>query len=110
MQACVGAPVPGANPFAPPPQPGQDCTKSSYTKTASGYAIDMECKMNGMTMSSKGDVTGDLSSHYTVAMRTKMGGAALPAAMQTERASKVDAAYVGACPTGMAPGTAKQAS
>ncbi len=108
-QMCVGAPAPGTNPFAPPPQPGQTCAKNAFTKTAAGYAIDMECKVNGMTMSSKGEVSGDLSSHYTIAMKSQMGGPGIPAAMQTERASTVEAKYVGACPAGMAPGTAKQA-
>ena len=108
-QVCVGAPAPGVNPFSPPPQRGQACSKNSFTKTAAGYSIDTECTMNGMTMSSKGEVSGDFSSAYTIAMKTKMTGANIPAAMQAERASTVTAKYVGACPSGMAPGTTKQA-
>lgn len=108
MQVCVGAPAPGVNPFTPPSQPGQACSKNSFSKTAAGYSVDTECQMNGMTISAKGEVSGDFSSSYTIAMKTRMAGADLPAAMQTERASTVTAKYVGACPSGMAPGSAKQ--
>ena len=110
MQMCVGAPAPGANPFAPPPQAGQSCTKSAFDKTGAGYTIDIECKMNGMTMQTKGDVTGDFSSNYKVSMKTKMSGAGIPAEMQTERGSTAESKYLGACPADMKPGTAKQIS
>ncbi|QYE32951.1 DUF3617 family protein (plasmid) [Polymorphobacter sp. PAMC 29334] len=108
-QMCVGAPVPGTNPFAPPPQAGADCTKNGFTKTATGYSIDIACKMNGMMMSTKGDVSGDFSSNYKTVMKTKMSGPNIPPAMQTERTSTAEAKYLGACPTGMSPATAKQA-
>lgn len=108
-QMCIGAPVPGANPFAPPPRAGQNCARSDVTRTATGYSIDMECKMNGMTMSTKGEVSGDFSSNYKTVMTTSMSGAGIPAAMQTERTSTAESRYIGACPADMKPGTAKQA-
>ena len=70
-QVCVGAPAPGVNPFSPPPQPGQACSKNAFTKTASGYSIDAESMMNGMMMSTTGEVSGDFSSAYTIAMKTR---------------------------------------
>ena len=88
--------------------PGQNCAKNDFTKTAGGYTIALECTMNGMTMSSHGDVSGDFSSDYTTTMHTKMGGAGIPAAMQTEHVSTAEAKRVGDCPAGMAPGTVKQ--
>lgn len=109
-QICVGAPAPGTNPFAPPPQVGQHCAKSAFTPTASGYSIDLECAMNGVTMVSKGEVSGDFSSHYTTAMTVKMTGAQIPPSMQVDHHSTVDSTYVGACPTGMAPNTARPAA
>ena len=105
---CVGEPAPGTNPFAPPPQPGQNCSKSNFTKTAGGYSIDMECSMNGMTVSTTGEVTGDFTSSYKTVMKTKVSGANVPAAAQAETTSTADAKYVGECPAGMKPGEAKQ--
>ena len=108
-KACLGgAPAPGANPFTPPAQPGQTCAKNSVVKTAAGYSIDTECTMNGMTMSTKGDVTGDFSSDYKTVMTTKMTGANVPAMMQTARTSTAEAKYLGACPADMKPGMAAQ--
>jgi hypothetical protein len=105
---CMGAPAPGTNPFVPPAQPGQNCSKSSFIKTATGYTVDMECSVNGMTMISKGDVGDDFSSNYKTVIKTKMTGANIPAMMQNERTSTVDAKYLGPCPSGMQPGTMKQ--
>ena len=105
---CIGAPTPGVatNSFTPPPQPGQTCARNNVVKTATGYAVDMECAMNGMTMTTTGDVTGDFTSDYKTVMTTKMTGANVPAMMQTEHTSTSEAKYLGQCPAGMAPGTA----
>lgn len=108
-QVCIGAPAPGANPFVPPPQPGQACTKQSVTQTASGYAIDMQCSMNGMTMVATGEVSGDLSTSYRTVMRTKMSGPGIPAAMQVGRTSRMESKYLGSCPAGMRPNTVRAA-
>ena len=108
MQVCLGEPVAGANPFAPPAQPGQDCKKNSVTPTASGYAIEMECTANGMTTAIAGTVSGDFSTSYRTELTTKMSGANIPPAAQQEIKSSVDSTYAGACPAGMKPGETKQ--
>ncbi len=105
---CMGAPTPGANPFTPPPQAGQTCAKNAVTKTADGYAIDQQCTVNGMTMSTKGSVSGDFSSSYKTVMTSKMTGANVPTMMQTERTSTAEAKYLGACPADMQPGAVSQ--
>ena len=105
---CMGAPTPRANPFTPPPQAGQTCAKNAVTKTANAYAVDTECTVNGMTMSTKGSVSGDFSSSYKMVMTSKMTGANVPAMMQAERTSTAEAKYLGACPADMKPGTVSQ--
>jgi len=107
MKVCVGAPAPGSNGFTPPPSAGQSCSKNSVTKTADGYAIDSECTASGMTVTSKGTVTGDFSTSYAVDMSSKMSGPNIPAAAQQEMKTKIEAQYLGACPADMKPGQSK---
>lgn len=108
-RVCIGAPAPGANPFTPPPQAGQSCGRNNVTRTASGYAIDVECTMNGVTMQTKGQVTGDLASSFKTETTTRMSGPNIPAALQSPHASTVEAHFVGACPAGVKPGMVSQA-
>lgn len=109
VQACLGAPAPGANPFAPPSQPGQQCTTPNPTRTPTGYAIDISCKINGITVVSKGNVTGDFASSYKTVMETTMTGPGIPAEAQVTRTSTVEAKYQGACPADMKAGAVRQA-
>lgn len=102
-KVCLGETAAGANPFTPPTA-GQNCSKNSVTKTATGYDIAMECTANGMTVASNGTVSGDLTSAYKVEMKTKMGGANLPAAAQQEIKTIIDAKYLGDCPADLKPG------
>lgn len=110
MQTCLGEPVPGSNPFAPPAPPGQSCARNKITPTSDGYTIDMECAANGMTTSVAGTVAGDFNSKYRVDLTTKVAGANIPAAAQKEVKSAVDATYAGACPAGMKVGETKPVS
>ncbi len=103
-KVCVGEPTPGTNPFTPPPGAGQACARNAVNKVATGYEIDSECTINGMTATSKGSVTGDFSSAYKIEMATKMSGANIPAAAQQEVKTVIDAKYLGACPADMKPG------
>ncbi|WP_198350870.1 DUF3617 domain-containing protein [Flavisphingomonas formosensis] len=108
MTVCVGAPAPGTNGFAPPPSAGQTCTKNAVTKTATGYDIESECTSNGMTMASKGTVSGDFSSDYKIDMSSKISGANIPPAAQQEMKTSIEAHYKGACPADMKPGQVKR--
>ncbi|MES2059296.1 MAG: DUF3617 family protein [Pseudomonadota bacterium] len=102
VKVCVGETKPGENPFMAK-QPGMNCAKNNVTSTAGGYDIDAECTMNGMTVATKGSVTGDMSSAYKVEMTSKMSGANLPAAAQQETKMVMDATYQGACPATVQP-------
>ena len=106
---CIGAPEPGSTPFAPPPQPGQTCAKRNVVRTATGYTIDVECAMNGMTLQTTGEVSGDFASSFKTVTTTKMSGANVPAQMQTAHTSTVEARYLGACPAGVKPGMVSRA-
>jgi hypothetical protein len=108
MRTCFGEPAPGANPFAPPPQPGQNCSKNSIVPTADGYTIDMACTANGMGMAIQGTVSGDFSTRYKTELTTKMSGPNLPPAAQQAVKSSADAEYLGACPADMKVGETKQ--
>ncbi|MGH6615902.1 DUF3617 domain-containing protein [Sphingomonas sp.] len=105
MKVCVGETKPGDNPFVSK-QPGANCAKNNVTSNASGYDIDLECTQNGMTVATKGSVTGDMSSAYKVEMATSMKGANLPPAAQKETKVVIEAKYQGACPADMQPKTA----
>ncbi len=108
MNVCLGAPTPGVNPFTPPAAPGQNCTKNDISRSGSGYAIDMECTANGVTMAIEGSVSGNFSTSYRTELTTKMSGANIPPAASKAVKSSVDSVYVSACPEGMKPGQTKQ--
>ncbi|KRA84408.1 DUF3617 domain-containing protein [Altererythrobacter sp. Root672] len=104
-KVCIGEAVPGSNSFAPPAT--GDCAKNELTKTADGLALDMECTNSGMTTTTKGTITGDMTSTYKVEMTTKTSGPNMPAAAQVEISSTVEGKYLGDCPADMKPGQAQ---
>lgn len=110
ISTCVAKTPPGTNPFAPPTQPGQSCSKNAFVATASGYTIDMTCTVNNVGMDVKGTVGGDFDTKYQTRITTRLTGANLPAAAQQAMESTIDATYVGACPADMKPGDSRQAS
>ena len=102
VKMCVGDPVEGRNPFEAPPAAGSECTQS-------GTATDFKstCTTNGMTVTSAGKVTGDMSSAYKVELTTTTTGPNVPPQM-AEMKMTIDAKRVGDCPAGVQPGAIVQ--
>ncbi|WP_315835165.1 DUF3617 domain-containing protein [Bradyrhizobium prioriisuperbiae] len=75
------------------------CTKNDIKKTATGFAVDSQCKADGAPMTMQADISGDFNSAYTVRVKSKVGGKAPQSTDVT-----MDAKWIGACPAGQKPG------
>ena len=83
------------------------CAKNLITRTPTGYAFESECDMGNMgRSSSKGTVTGDFSSAYTVQVSSTTTGSSYPQANKTSIMT-MNAKWEGACPAGMKGGDAR---
>lgn len=87
------------------PEASKNCTSSKVTPTGNGWAFESVCKHRDMTVTTKGTVSGDMSSNYSMDASTTMDPApqGMPAATQT----KVQAKWLGPCPAGMKPGSVR---
>jgi len=84
------------------PMAKQTCSKNDVRKTAAGYMADAVCTVNGMSMTSHSDVTGDFNSAYTVQVTSKTGDA--PSGAPRETTMTVEAKWLGPCKAGQKPG------
>lgn len=84
------------------PMAKQTCSKNDVKKTAAGYMTDAVCTVNGMSMTSHSDVTGDFNSAYTVHVTSKVSGA--PANVPQETTMTVEAKWLGPCKPDQKPG------
>ena len=84
------------------PMAKQTCSKNDVRKTAAGYMADAVCTVNGMSMTSHSDVTGDFNSAYTVQVTSKTGDA--PSGAPRETTMTVEAKWLGPCKPGQKPG------
>lgn len=84
------------------PMAKQTCSKNDVRKTAAGYMTDAVCTVNGMSMTSHSDVTGDFNSAYTVHVTSKVSGA--PANVPQETTMTVEAKWLGPCKPDQKPG------
>ncbi len=84
------------------PMAKQTCSKNDVRKTAAGYMSDAVCTVNGMSMTSHSDITGDFDSAYTMTVVSKMSGA--PAGVPRETTMMVEAKWLGACKPDQKPG------
>lgn len=78
----------------------RNCAKSDWNRIPDGIAFSFDCNNDGVRVTSKGTVTGDFSSAYTMkadASMTKDG-------ITRSAKQSIDARYVGACPANMKPG------
>lgn len=83
------------------------CAKNTITRTPTGYAFESECDMGEMgRSSSKGTVTGDFSSAYTVQVSSTTTGSSYAQANKTSTMT-MNAKWEGACPAGMKGGDAR---
>lgn len=106
VKICVGETAPGANPFNTP-QPGVTCSENSVKSVIGGAEFHSVCETQGMTVTSDGKVTGDMSSAYKVEVSTKTTGANVPAGMGDMKMT-VDAKRLGDCPAGATPNSVVQ--
>jgi hypothetical protein len=83
----------------------KDCANSKISPTGDGWAFQSVCKMQGMTMTTKGKVSGDMSSDYAMEAATHMDPA--PQGMSADTQTRVHAKWLGPCPAGMKPGSVR---
>lgn len=77
------------------------CSKNAFAATANGYAFESECDLGNMGhVVSKGSVTGDFGSAYTVKTTSTTTGSSMPQANTTSEMT-LTAKWQGACPAGM---------
>lgn len=84
------------------PMAKQTCSKNEVRKTAAGYLTDAVCTVNGMSVTSHSDVTGDFNSAYTVQVTSKVSGT--PAGVPRETTITVEAKWLGPCKPDQKPG------
>lgn len=77
------------------------CSKNSLTPTVGGWSFESTCEMaEAGTITSKGTVTGDFNSDYTVKISSTTTGAAMAQANGTHEMN-MTAKWEGPCPAGM---------
>lgn len=81
---------------------GKDmCSKNSVSAAPGGYTFESECDMGSMGhVVSRGAVTGDFNSAYTVKTSSTTTGSSMPQANTTSEMT-LTAKWEGACPPGM---------
>ena len=77
------------------------CSKNSFAPAPGGWAFDSTCEMGESgTITSKGTVTGDFNSAYTVKISSTTTGAAMAQANGAHEMN-MTAKWEGPCPAGM---------
>lgn len=77
------------------------CSKNAVSAAPGGYSFESECDMGQMGhVVSKGSVTGDFNSAYTVKTTSTTTGSSMPQANTTSEMT-LEAKWVGECPAGM---------
>ena len=77
------------------PMSKEICSKNDTVKTTTGYTTDAVCTINGMSLTSHSDITGDFNSAYTVTVTTHSQGGAAGAAR--DNTMTMQAKWLGAC-------------
>jgi len=79
------------------------CSKRDIRKTAAGYTVDSECKIMGMTTTSRTEITGDFNSAYKMKQTARtQGGIAGKAGQDSDM--MIEGKWLGPCPAGWKPG------
>lgn len=81
---------------------GKQCPPAQISKTASGWSIHSACTARSMKVVTDGTATGDLKSHYSVDLVTRMTPPPQPDLGEVK--IHIDAKWLGACPAGKKPG------
>lgn len=74
-----------------------NCSKYEAVQSGNNWTFEFVCGPAEMTSTSKGTVTGDFASAYTVEMTESDG--------TIQMARTIEGMHKGACPAGVAPGT-----
>jgi len=78
----------------------QTCAKKSWRRIPTGVAFDFDCDTDGTRVTTKGTVTGDFSTTYTMQADASVTRDGVSHTIK----QSVTATYRGACPAGMKPG------
>jgi hypothetical protein len=78
----------------------KDCSENRWSRVAGGVDFSSVCDMGGSHIATKGQVRGDFSSQYTVAMDATMTRDGVTKTGKTV----IEATRLGECPAGMKPG------
>jgi hypothetical protein len=82
---------------------GKDvCSKQDIQKTATGYVTDSVCGIAGMSIKSRGEISGDFNSAYTVKSTSHTEGG--PAGVPRDSTTTIQAKWLGACKADQKPG------
>jgi Protein of unknown function (DUF3617) len=84
------------------PMSKEMCSKNDTVKTETGYTTDSVCTINGMSMTTHADTSGDFNSAYTVKVTTHSQGGATGASRDS--AMTLEARWLGACKADQKPG------
>ena len=77
------------------PMSKEICSRNDTVKTETGYITDSVCAINGMSMTSHADITGDFNSAYTVKVTSHSQGGASGAGRDSSMT--LEAKWLGAC-------------
>lgn len=83
------------------PMAKQICSKQEVRKTATGYVADSVCSINGGTMTSHSEITGDFNSAYTIVTTSHSDKGLLNLRDITTR---IEGRWLGDCKPGQKPG------
>ena len=81
------------------------CSKQDVQKVGATFVVDLVCKFGPMTSTSRGVVSGDFNSAYTVKVSSKReGGPNMPGMPDISNNLTIEAKYLGACAADQKPG------
>jgi len=95
MQHCTDETTDKAMSTAFQPMSKEICSKHEVQQTATGYATDAVCTVNGMSIAAHTDITGDFNSAYTMKVTSHNQGG--PAGVPHDSAMTMEAKWLGAC-------------
>jgi hypothetical protein len=95
MQQCTDATTDKDMSTAFSPMGKEMCSKQDIQKTATGYVSDSVCRIAGISITSRAEITGDFSSAYTVKSTSVSEGA--PAGVPRDSTTTIEAKWLGAC-------------
>jgi Protein of unknown function (DUF3617) len=82
------------------------CSKQDVSRVGNTIVVDSVCQVGGTTTTSRGVITGDFNSAYTIKSTSKReGGPAIPGMPKDGTTSMtIDAKWTGACKADQKPG------